>query len=150
QTSYDLWIYSYETARDRSRFRRQEYVFHQMSGAHTDLPTFLISMHVVDTVEDLRAYIRRIDGIGRAMRQALQRAQDNAAFGVRAPRFSYESVIGESGKLISGKPFDAEAADDAPLFSDAKSKLAALQEQGLVTDEQATELEAAIEAALLE
>lgn len=150
QTSYDLWIYTYEMERDRSRFRRQNYYLTQMSGAHTDLPTALISLHMVDTVDDLRAYISRIEGTARGVRQTLVRVQDSAAFGVRAPRFAYEAVIDESSKLISGRPFNADAEVDAPLYTDAKAKLAALQEQGLVTDEEAAELLAAVERALLD
>ena len=150
QTSYDLWIYTYDTALANNRFRRQEYVLNQMFGAHTSLPTALISLHAVDTPDDLRAYISRVEAIGVAIKQVLTRVQMNVESGVRAPRFSYESVIEESGKLLQGRPFDAAASEDAPLFSDAKTKLAALQQEGLLDADEVAVFEADVERALLD
>jgi len=51
------------------------YVFHQMSGPHTGLPQALINFHRVDDEADMLAYIARVGEVGRALGQALERAQ---------------------------------------------------------------------------
>ena len=40
KTSYDLWIYQYEQARDSFQFNTQEYVFEQMSGCTVNCRSF--------------------------------------------------------------------------------------------------------------
>lgn len=150
RTSWDLWQWMAERARTGYEFRDHNYVFHQMGSLHDNLPTIMISYHVVDTESDMQAYISRISQIGRGIRQGLEQARHNAEIGVRPPRFSYEEVISSSNKIVTGKPFDAEAEEDSALLADGKGKIAALVEEGLITQERASELEAGLEAALLE
>ena len=52
--SYDLWKYEYERAAESARWRENSYVFTQMHGAHTFLPSILISQHDVDPAQDMR------------------------------------------------------------------------------------------------
>lgn len=147
--SYDLWIYQYDVAKANLPFRRNSYVFTQMQGAHAYLPNFLINFHRVDNITDMKAYIRRIGGISRGLNQLLERAQIAAKEGIRPPRFAYDGVIEASQKLISGMPFD-DSDHDAPLWSDAKSKIDALVASGDIDIEQAGELQANAKQALLE
>ncbi|MBL4671843.1 MAG: DUF885 family protein, partial [Arenicella sp.] len=100
--SYDLWEYQYEQAAKGAEFRRSRYVFTQMSGVHAYLPTFLMSFHKVDSLEDMQAYISRISELGRAMNQLVDRAKLNASEGIRPPRFAYEVVRDEARAIISG------------------------------------------------
>jgi uncharacterized protein (DUF885 family) len=146
RTSYDLWLYGLERAEAAWPFRRRDYVFHQMQGAHTFLPQAMINFHRVDTDEDMVAYVARVREIGRALTQALERAQLAAAEGVHAPRFAYEAVIEQSRALITGAPFGG--TDDSPIYADAKSKLAALAAAGTIDMARADELRTATEAAL--
>ncbi|MBZ9610883.1 DUF885 domain-containing protein [Rheinheimera maricola] len=139
KTSYDIWIYQYEQALQGVPFRSNGYVFTQMQGIHAMLPQIMINFHKVDTVEDMQAYVTRIEGISRALVQLLQRAQDNAAHDVRPPRFAYEGVLQQINNLISGAPF-TEVEQDIPLWSDAKSKIEALVKADKLTDEQAKQL----------
>jgi uncharacterized protein (DUF885 family) len=88
QTSYDVWVYQYEQAKEGVAFRKNGYVFTQMQGIHAMLPQIMINFHKVDTEEDMQAYIKRIEGISRALTQLLQRAQANAEHDVRPPRFA--------------------------------------------------------------
>ena len=88
QTSYDLWIHQYEQAQAARPFLRRGYVFSQFDGPHTSLPQFLINFHEVENADDMDAYVARIDGIARALLQALERAQIAADEGVRPPRFA--------------------------------------------------------------
>jgi uncharacterized protein (DUF885 family) len=148
RTSYDLWRYQLELAEAGWPFRRRAYVFHQMNGPHIDLPNALINFHRVDDESDMVAYIARIGGIGRAVGQALERAQAAAQEGVHAPRFAYDAVIEQSRALIRGAPFGG--AGQAPIYADATAKIAALVEQGKITPARAEELRQAAATALTE
>ena len=75
QTSYDLWLYGLERAEAAEPFRRRGYMFNQMQGPHTGLPQSLINFHRVDDESDMAAYVSRIGEVGRAIGQALERAQ---------------------------------------------------------------------------
>ncbi|WP_045860742.1 DUF885 domain-containing protein [Teredinibacter purpureus] len=131
KTSYDLWIYSYEMAKAGEPYAEHGYIFNQMNGLHSFLPTFLISFHKVESEEDMIAYNARIEGVARGLGQLLDRAIAATKKQVRPPRFSYEIVITEIEKLISGRPFD-NSESDSPLWADAKKKVAELVEKQAV------------------
>jgi uncharacterized protein (DUF885 family) len=147
QTSYDIWIYQYEQAKQGVQFRKNGYVFTQMQGIHAMLPQIMINFHKVDTAEDMQAYVKRIEGISRALTQLLERAQANAEHDVRPPRFAYEGVLEQINNLINGAPF-TDAEQDIPLWADAKGKIDALVKADKLTDEQAQALTDDTKAAL--
>ena len=147
QTSYDVWVYQYEQAKEGVAFRKNGYVFTQMQGIHAMLPQIMINFHKVDTAEDMQAYVKRIEGISRAITQLLERAQANAEHDVRPPRFAYDGVLQQITNLINGAPF-TEAEQDIPLWSDAKGKIDALVKADKLTDEQAKQLTADTQTAL--
>ncbi|MEH6637273.1 MAG: DUF885 family protein, partial [Halioglobus sp.] len=130
--SYDYWIYRLYRSTSGLPYKRQWYLFTQMHGAQTKLPRFLINLHSVDSEQDMLDYIRRIQGIGQAIKQLLVRAQLAAEEGIRPPRFAYETVIKESIKLTEGTPFVKDAAVDSPLWADAKGKIAKLEDNKLI------------------
>ena len=146
--SWDMWQYRLEQMEAAAQFSDQQYILHQMNGTHTALPSFLLSQHRVDDESDMVAFIARLGGIGTAMDQLLERAQNNAAAGVRPPRFSYDAVIAESQGLISGAPFD----DGPPsaLWNGVEGHLASLVEAETITQERADELREEARTALVE
>jgi uncharacterized protein (DUF885 family) len=148
--SYDLWIYQYESAKALAPFRRHSYIFTQMMGAQSMLPKFLINNHRVDNEDDMLAYIARIGGISRAIRQLLERAKLGAAEGVRPPRFAYEAVIEETGNLVTGAPFTEDSNQESALWADANARIAALLEAKAITEDTAAELRQATKEALLQ
>ena len=149
RTSWDLWVYQYERARDAAAFRRGNYIFTQMLGPQSGVPQFLIRFHRVDDVADMTAYIERIGGISRAIRQLLVQAKVRAQAGIRPPRFGHEGAISEAQKLITGVPF-SQIGQDSPLWADAKKKIAALESAGVVDADTADALRADARAALLD
>jgi uncharacterized protein (DUF885 family) len=148
QASFDLWLYGLDRWEASYPFRRREYVFHQMQGAHTFLPQALINFHRVDDEADMVAYVTRIGEVARAIGQALERAQLAAGEGVHAPRFAYDAVIQQSRALITGAPFGG--AGESPLLTDANAKSAALVAAGKLEPARADELRAAAATALTE
>ncbi|GAB2914165.1 DUF885 domain-containing protein [Rheinheimera gaetbuli] len=147
QTSYDVWVYQYEQAKEGVAFRKNAYVFTQMQGIHAMLPQIMINFHKVDTIDDMQAYIKRIEGISIAITQLLARAQNNVRHDVRPPRFAYEGVLQQINNLLNGAPF-SDSEQDIPLWSDAKGKIAALVKEDKLTDEQAKQLTDETRAAL--
>lgn len=150
KVSYDVWLNQYEMAAAMAPYRRHVYIFEQMNGAHSGLPNLLINMHRVDGEQDMEDYISRISGIATAMDQLLVRAKVGAEKGVRPPRFAYEIVMEELAALVAGAPFVAASTADAPIWSDAKTKIEAILDSGEIDETKATELLAQVESAMLE
>jgi uncharacterized protein (DUF885 family) len=146
QLSYDLWKYDYETAAEAARWRGNTYVFTQMQGMHTTLPSLMISIHRVDTEQDMLDYISRVGAYDRVFTQLVERAEANAARGVRPPYFAYDTVIREARNLIDGAPFTG--GEDTALWQDGKAKIAALVEAGTIDEARAEDLRAQLSAAL--
>ena len=97
--SYDMFKYRAERAALSRDFMDHQYILEQMDGAHTGLPSIILSQHTVENEAEMEAFISRLAGIGTAMDQTLARAQANAEKGVRPPRFAYDFVIEESKYL---------------------------------------------------
>ncbi len=147
QTSYDVWLYQYELAKEGAAFRQNRYVFTQMQGVHALLPQILINFHKVDNADDMQAYVTRIEGISKALSDLLGRAKQNAAQGVRPPRFAYEGVLAQLDNLLLGAPL-TDAAIDIPLWADTKAKINSLIDADKLSDEQARQLTQAAQTAL--
>ncbi len=145
--SYDLWKLQYENAAAANRFRRNVYVFNQMQGAQSFLPTFLINFHKVETEADYQAYLARLAEARRAMGQMLELARRNAADGYRMPRFAYDGVLTEARAVIAGAPF-ADGAD-SPLWADLQAKADGLVKSGAIDAARATALKDEARKALL-
>jgi uncharacterized protein (DUF885 family) len=149
KVSYELWKYQYEMEKGDVQFRRMNYVFNQMGGVHTMIPTMLINFHKVDEAADMEALVSRIKESGRAIDQLLERAKLQTEAGVRPPKFAYEYVIQQSGALIQWQPFTA-GTENAPLWADALGKIEKLEKEGKITAEQAEEFRTNSKNALLE
>ena len=148
KTSYDIWVYQYEQQRDAFEFNKNNYVFTQMQGMQSFAAQFLISFHKVESASDMEAYIKRIAGISTGIKTLLQRAKQNAEYGVRPPRFTYEGVIEQAENLVTGMPF-SKSEQDSPLWTDAKSKIASLLNVETIDQAQAEDLTKRAEQALL-
>lgn len=146
--SWDLWVLQYENARAGIEFLRNGYVFDQMSGPQSFLPTILINFHRVETEADYLAYVSRLQAFPRVFEQLLTHARSSVEAGIRAPRFAYLGVIEQANNVISGAPF-TDGADSA-LWGDLQAKAAALVEQELITAERGEELTALARTALIE
>lgn len=148
QLSWDLWKKQAERARVELQYLAHDYPFEQMGGRQSELPTFLIGFHKVDEEQDYLAYVSRLQKVGVAFDQLLERARASAAAGIRPPRFALEGVIDQSRKVITGAPFGAGA--DSALWADAQAKADALVQAGKIDAARAGELKQQARAALLE
>jgi uncharacterized protein (DUF885 family) len=146
RTSWDIAVYQLEQTEAALPFRKNAYIFDQMSALHAFFPQLLIAFHTVDAPADMTAYIKRIRESGRAIRQLLVLSKANAKEGIRPPRFSFDLVIDASTKIITGVPFD-ESATDSAVWADAKKKVDALLKKGALDQKQADAMLAEARAA---
>ena len=144
--AWDVWKYEYESAAEGAKWRGNGYVFSQMGGMHAGLPSLMISQHRVETAQDMEDYISRVGQLGRAISQLVERAEANAANGVRPPYFAYDFVISEAGKLTTGAPF--EDGPDNALWADGNGKIAALVAAGTIDEAAAAALRDKLSTAL--
>ena len=145
--SYDMFRYRADSAVEGVRFLDQNYILHQMGGAQSSLPSFLLSQHGVTSEADMTAFIARLGELGRGMDQLLARAQENAAAGTRPPRFAYDAVIAESRAQITGAPFDDGAA--SPLWAGTQERIGILLANGTIDEARADALREEARTALL-
>lgn len=145
--SYDIWKYQYENAAKGAEFRGSGYVYTQMMGPQSMIPTLMINFHKVEDRSDMEAYIKRLGGMSRALNQLTDRAQSYAENGVRPPRFAYEGVLDQSRKIITGAPFDD--SEDSAIWADVQKKITALVESEQLSEEDAEVLRSEARTALL-
>lgn len=148
QDSWDIWVYQYEQARDGVPFRNAGFVFDQMNGPQSLLPTVLISFHAVDEPEDLEALVARLAESERATDQLLERARQASEDGVRTPAFALEGVIEQARKVITGAPFTEGEASD--LWADFEAEVTKLLDAEKLSDSDAEALRQAARLALTE
>jgi uncharacterized protein (DUF885 family) len=148
QMSYDIWLYQNELLQEGLEYQNLEYVFDQMTGIHTRLPSMLINFHKVDSLEDMQAYVNRIQGTARAINQLVDRVKSQASKDILPPRFALETVLKQSRAIVTGQPFqDSEV--NSPLYEDMLRKTDSLLAQNKIDDQHAKELRTASREMLL-
>jgi uncharacterized protein (DUF885 family) len=145
--SWDIWEYQYETAQAADAFNDNGYVFNQMTSIHAFFPRLMLTLHRVDTPEDMDAYVSRLSASAVALRQLIDQSKANAEKGVRPPKFSFELVIDSAQKIITGAPFTD--GDDSNIWSDAKGKIKSLLDAEKIDQARADALTDAARTALL-
>lgn len=123
--SYDLFKQETERSIREFKYRDHSYPVNTMFGAHTQMPTFLMNFHRVESVEDAEAFITRLNGIGTQVDQLIINLQRRQDAGVLPPKFVFPVVIPATQNVITGAPFTE--GDDSPLFANFKTKTAGLK-----------------------
>ena len=146
QLSWDLWEYMLEQAELNAPYLRYSYIFGR-NGPQTSLANNLINYQIVESAEDMRAYISRLQQSGRYLAQYLERARLAAADGIRAPYFDYDRAMSEIDRVTGGAPFTSTG--ESALWVDITGKITALQESGAIDNPLANELTEQARTALL-
>ena len=126
RVSYLIYEYLQETGIRNFAFRDQTYIFTQMFGPHTGLPTTLINRHRVENIDHANAYIRRLEGLGPVLRDLIGQADARAEAGVMPPLFAFDYLIGNTANIVTGAPFD-DSETDSPLLADFRSEIGDLE-----------------------
>ena len=137
--SYDMWEYTLEQAEAAYPYRNYGYIFGR-GGPHASLPSFMISFHRIDDASDLQAYLSRLQQIDRVLGDLLDRSRQQAADGIRQPRFNYEFALTEIDRVTSGVPFNTDdGSPNSPIWVDLQGKVDALVESSVLNSEAAQE-----------
>ena len=126
RVSYRIFEYLQEAGIREYGFSDQTYVFTQMFGPHTGMPSTLIGQHRVENADHAEAYISRLNGAGPVFDILVERADARAEAGVIPPRFAFDYLIGNTRAVITGAPFD-DSETASPLLADFTAKVEALE-----------------------
>ncbi len=122
--SYELFEAMVGRGTAAYEFRENDFLFDQMNGLQSFVPSFLINIHRVTDLATAEAYVSRLSASDTLMDQALEEAAERAAAGVQPPKWVYAYVISDAQNVITGAPFTA--GEDSPIFADLKEKVGAL------------------------
>ena len=78
------------------------YPINQLSGPHTDLPSFLTDMHKVDSEKMAANYVARLGEFGRVLRETHDNVADATGDGVVAPAFIVRSTLEGLRSFVEG------------------------------------------------
>jgi uncharacterized protein (DUF885 family) len=115
-------------------------VFDQMNGIQSFVPTFLINFHRVETADDMRAYIERIKAVSPRMQEAIDNASKGATQGVVSQSFALDGTIKQAQSVISGLPFESNAANNSDLWADMLKEIQTLQDSEVIDKTAADQL----------
>lgn len=144
QLSYRLFEQSMNENIEDFKFRMHDYPVNQMFGRHAELPSFMMNMHRVQSLDDAKAYVTRINGFNKQLTDLVTNLEARRQKGILAPKFVYPMAIDDSKNIITGRPFDKSKAD-SPLLADFKEKLKTLK----IRNSEKADLLKSLETALL-
>ncbi len=122
QLSYRLFEFNTKHDLTLFKWRRNIYEISHRRGLQRTIPQTLIDNHSIETAQDARAYIARLQGVKPLLEQlVVEMARDEAA-GTLPPRFDIAKVIGTARNLITGAPFD-DTGEDSAIWADFRAKL---------------------------
>lgn len=136
QLSYRIFEISAEDELRFYKWRHHSYPLNQMFGTHSNVPSFLITVHSIDNKQQAKDYISRLNGVETYFDQLIADLKRREANGVIPPKFVYSHVDGVITNMLDGVPVEDGATKDHPLFKDFKDKVAKLN----LTDEETSEL----------
>ncbi|MDD4863194.1 MAG: DUF885 domain-containing protein [Alishewanella agri] len=135
--SYQLMQKQLQEMLDDARWRLYSYPVNQMFGVHSQVPALLINQHKIDSVDDAKAYIARLNAVPELFRQLQQLLTQSAEAGIIVPKFVFPHLYSASENLLQGAPFSEQG--DSTLLADFSAKVSALplseHEQKLLLDE---------------
>jgi uncharacterized protein (DUF885 family) len=123
QLSYRIFEYN-QQRRCRSS-RHHSYAVSQMNNIASDIPTFLQNLHKVETAQDARDYISRLQGVEAVMQQYVELLRQREALGVIPPKMVYDRALPAARSMLQGAPFE-EAVADGVVLADFRTKVDAL------------------------
>lgn len=146
RVSHDLFVANAKREIEGFKWRHHNYPINQLGGPHANVPSFLINIHRISSVEDAEAYIARLRGVPTLFEQTLDQVELRAEKGILPPKFTFEYVISASENVISGRPFDDTDADST-ILADFRAKVTALDidaadKQALIDDASAALVDA--------
>ena len=103
KVSYDLFVKNTEQAIADFEFRFHDYPVNQMFGLQSQVPSFLINYHRIDSLKDAEDYISRLSKVNALFDQLIVNLEMREEKGVIAPKFVFPYVKNDSKNIMNGK-----------------------------------------------
>jgi len=140
--SYQLFEKQILDEIEAHKWRYHDYPVNQMFGVHSRIPSFLINIHRVTSLEDAQAYISRLERVDVYIEQLIDALDIRKKKKIIAPKFVFSHVIRDAKNVITGFPFSK--GEDSTLMADFRKKVEALE----VSEKEKTALVARAKTAL--
>ncbi|WP_051329937.1 DUF885 domain-containing protein [Niveispirillum irakense] len=121
-----LWEYQAGEKLAAARWRGNSYPADHFNGRHGEIVDLLSTYHPVRDGQGARAWIARVRSVGQPVGHLIQALEERAANGVIPPRFSVEKTLGAVRNVLTGRPFQPDAAADSALLAGFARKVADL------------------------
>jgi len=119
--SYQLFKEKLTNQIDDHQWRFHTYPVNQMRGLHSSSVSLLINAHKIDDISDAIAYVSRLHGLKKLMKQLTQNLRAREERNIMAPYFVYDYVINDTVNILQGQPFNNKGM--SPLYADFSKKL---------------------------
>ncbi|WP_205964601.1 DUF885 domain-containing protein [Paraglaciecola marina] len=146
--SIDVAITDIQRRLANDKFRDHTYIMHQFRAYHTIVPSFLINIHRIKSIDDAEAYVARLNNVKPLFTQVIQQLKKRQELGVFPPKWAYDQMIQASHNVISGNPFE-ESPENSTIWDDFTTKVDALGLTNMETVGLIAEARAAIEESVL-
>lgn len=104
QISWDVLHWELSTAVEGERWLFHDFPVNQLFGVHVALPTFMMSAHRINTLDDARNYIIRLSRFEDKFRQTLESLRQRENLGVLPPRFLVDKVLQQLHQFVRPEP----------------------------------------------
>ncbi|MEQ8515193.1 MAG: DUF885 domain-containing protein, partial [Chromatocurvus sp.] len=125
QLSYDLYKLDLERQLASDEFRDHHYVIHQHRGPHTRVPSTLINIHRIHSLQDAEDYIGRLRNVATYFDQVIAQMAIRTEKGLLLADWQYPPMLEAAQNVITGAPYD-KSGNDSALWRDFQAKVAAL------------------------
>ncbi|MGQ0384780.1 MAG: DUF885 domain-containing protein, partial [Gammaproteobacteria bacterium] len=123
--SYRIFEYLQERSLRNFPWRFHGYSFTTMQNPVTQFATFMQNIHRVDDAKDAEAYISRLEGVEKVAVQVVEGMDMAAARGVVPTSYSFDPVLEDARKVLTGAPFD-DSGKDSAVLADFRAKVGKL------------------------
>ena len=122
QLSYDILDFFLKTTLDGEPWQFHDYPLNPTAGIQSELPSFLITQHPIDSAADARSYSARLDLFDVKFGQVLEGLQLREQRGLIPPKFVVDKV------LVEMRAFTAQPPQQNALYTGLAEKLAKLKD----------------------
>lgn len=130
--SYDVMEWFMANLQENQRFRFHWYPLNQFSGAQSQLPSFMLSVHQIRSRKDAKNYVARLEAFERYFDQVIEGSRIRAERGLVPPRFVVQRVLAEMREFIAPSPSGHVLYTNLQTAVDTLEKLSADERQALL------------------
>jgi len=123
--SWRLFEKNYKDDSESYVYRYYNYPVNQEDGLHTEVPTFLVNVHLITNLQDAKDYISRLNKVDHLFDQLIVKMKASEALKIIPPKFVYPKVITACRNIITGAPFGnvKDTINETALSKEVSSEL---------------------------